>query len=376
MFTASSKTDPIVSAAPRPMRPDHDRLVEQALARLHAETPGTVAHRRQRDHAIAACLPMATRLAARYRGHGENADDLRQIAALGVIKAVDGYDPGRGGSFSAFAVPTVLGELRRHLRDRTWNVRVPRRMQELRLRIAAATEELTQRLCRRPTVADIADHLGLTKTDVVEGMRAAQAYQRVSLDGSNPSGEMLCDSVGMAESGYEYIENRLAVRKALTHLPARQRLVLQLRFFADLTQAEIAAHIGVSQMHISRLLAQSLAALRQELTREEPPPPTLTQKTPATNVKRRHPRRGRPTLTATVGRPVGSGHATPARSPGDHGTIARSVPAHMTRPHKRRHHGPVRRDARAGRTERGRRRSSYHLPVQTFCQLLPWAARS
>ncbi|WP_306205201.1 SigB/SigF/SigG family RNA polymerase sigma factor [Actinoplanes sp. RD1] len=221
-----------------------------------------------RDEAIRMWLPLAYHLAHRYTGRGEPDDDLLQTATLGLIKAIDRFDPDRGVEFAGFAVPTVLGEIRRHFRDRTWSVRVPRRMQELRLSISEASNALTQTLGRSPTVADIAAHLNVTEEDVLEGLEGARAYSARSLstpvteDGSTSLG----DTLGETDHDMELAELRIALGPALQTLEERERTILSLRFFGNLTQSEIAAKIGVSQMHVSRLITRALAKLRAELS--------------------------------------------------------------------------------------------------------------
>jgi RNA polymerase sigma-B factor len=237
------------------------------LLRELAGTPAGPGHAALRDEAIRAWLPLARHLAHRYTGRGEPDDDLLQIATLGLIKAIDRFDPARGIEFAGFAIPTVLGEIRRHFRDRTWSVRVPRRMQELRLAITDASNTLTQSLGRSPTVADIAAHLHTTEEDVLEGLEGARAYSARSLsipvteDGSTTLG----DTLGETDHDLELAEIRIALGPALATLDERERTILSLRFFGNLTQSEIAGKIGVSQMHISRLITRALAKLRTQL---------------------------------------------------------------------------------------------------------------
>ncbi|WP_067500467.1 SigB/SigF/SigG family RNA polymerase sigma factor [Actinoplanes sp. TFC3] len=236
------------------------------LRTLH-ETPAGPHRTALRDEAIRTWLPLARHLAHRYTGRGEPDDDLLQIATLGLIKSIDRFDPTRGIEFAGFAIPTILGEIRRHFRDRTWSVRVPRRLQELRISITEASNKLTQSLGRSPTVADIADHLGTTEEEVLEGLEGARAYSARSLstpvteDGSTT----LADTLGGADHDLELAEMRVALGPALATLDERERTILSLRFFGNLTQSEIAEKIGVSQMHISRLITRSLAKLRAQL---------------------------------------------------------------------------------------------------------------
>ncbi|MEV6632489.1 SigB/SigF/SigG family RNA polymerase sigma factor [Actinoplanes sp. NPDC051470] len=225
------------------------------------------ARRGRRERAIEAWLPLAQHLARRYHGRGEPLGDLVQVATVGLIKAVDRFEPERGMDFGAFAVPTVLGEIKRHFRDRTWMIRVPRRLQELRLDITAATNELTHTLDRSPTVADIAAHLKVTEDEVIEGLEGARAYAATSL--SAPAGEdgsaELADTLGAVDDGFELAELRVALGPAMTILDERERRILAMRFYGNQTQQEIAGQIGISQMHVSRLISWALAKLRTQL---------------------------------------------------------------------------------------------------------------
>jgi len=186
---------------------------------------------------------------------------------LGLIKAVDRYDAGRGIDFAAFAIPTVVGELKRHFRDRTWSIRVPRRLQELRLAITAANNALTHALGRAPTVADIAAHLKVSEEEVLEGLEGARAYNSASLD--TPVGEdsttTLGDTIGGEDTGFELVELRVALGPALADLDDREQKIISLRFYGNLTQTEIAEQVGISQMHVSRLLTKALAKLRRRI---------------------------------------------------------------------------------------------------------------
>ncbi|MET0426006.1 MAG: SigB/SigF/SigG family RNA polymerase sigma factor [Actinoplanes sp.] len=220
-----------------------------------------------RDRAIEAWLPMARRLAGRYTGHGVPLDDLVQTATIGLIHAVDRFDPGHGVNFAGFAVPTILCELKRHFRDRTWMVRVPRRLQELRLAITVANAELTHKLNRSPTVPDIATHLGVTEEDVLEGLEGTRAYSAVSLSaplGADGSGELI-DTLGVDDCAFAESEARMTLGPALAGLDERERKILTLRFYGNQTQVEIAEQVGISQMHVSRLITRSLRKLRRHL---------------------------------------------------------------------------------------------------------------
>ncbi|MEH0934549.1 SigB/SigF/SigG family RNA polymerase sigma factor [Micromonospora sp. CPCC 205543] len=236
-----------------------------ALAAMPAHHPDRPA---LRNEVIEAWLPLAHHLAARYSGRGEPNGDLAQTAALGLIKAVDRFDAARGVDFAGFAIPTILGEIKRHFRDRTWNIRVPRRLQELRLRISEANGTLTQTLNRAPTVADVAEYLGVTEEEVLEGLEGARAYNAVSLStpiGDGEGAKELADTLGGEDSEFELAELRVALGPALATLDEREQKILTLRFYGNLTQSEIAAQVGVSQMHVSRLLARALTKLRGQL---------------------------------------------------------------------------------------------------------------
>lgn len=241
-----------------------DDLIK-TMARTPAGHPGRAT---LRDRAIEAWLPLARHLAARYQGRGEPADDLLQTAVVGLIKAVDRYDPDRGVEFSGFAIPTVLGEIKRHFRDRTWSVRVPRRTQELRMAITDASNRLAHTLSRSPTVADIAAHLEITEEEVLEGLEGARAYAATSLSTpvSADDSMSLGDTLGEDDREFEMTELRMVLGTAMAHLDEREQRILSYRFYGNMTQSDIAERIGVSQMHVSRLLARALAKLRTELT--------------------------------------------------------------------------------------------------------------
>jgi RNA polymerase sigma-B factor len=245
--------------------PDSAAELLQAMAALPAHHPSRPA---MRERAIEAWLPLAHHLAHRYSGRGEPTDDLVQTAAIGLIKAVDKFDPSRGVDFAGYAIPTIIGELKRHFRDRTWDIRVPRRLQELRLSISEANSALLQSLGRSPTVADIAAHLNLTDEEVLEGLEGARAYNAVSLSTPTGDGERateLGDMIGAEDGEYELAELRVALGPALASLDEREQRILTLRFYGNLTQSQIAEQIGVSQMHVSRLLARALTKLRGQL---------------------------------------------------------------------------------------------------------------
>ncbi|MBU2668526.1 RNA polymerase sigma factor SigF [Actinoplanes bogorensis] len=245
--------------------------VYTAVPETASELLVTLAHHRDRprlrEQAIEAWLPLARHLAQRYSGRGEPTDDLIQTATVGLIKAVDKFDPSYGVDFAGYAIPTIIGEIKRHFRDRTWSVRVPRRLQELRLAITEANSTLTHSLGRSPTVADVAIHLGVSEEDVLEGLEGARAYNATSL--STPIGAdgttSLGDTLGGEDDQFELAETRVALGPALATLSEREQRIVALRFYGNLTQSQIADRIGISQMHVSRLLTRSLAKLRSEL---------------------------------------------------------------------------------------------------------------
>ena len=219
-----------------------------------------------RDVLVARFMPLARSLARRYDRSSEPFDDLLQVASLGLIKALDRFDIERGHAFASFAVPTILGELKRYFRDSGWAVHVPRGPQERALKVEQARQQLTTAAGRPPTVFELAEYLELTTEDVLAALAAAQAYDALSLDAPRPSesGESASygEHFGQEEEGYALVEANVTIAGALQHLPERERLVLHLRFVEDLTQTEIAARIGVSQMQVSRLLRRSLEQLR------------------------------------------------------------------------------------------------------------------
>ena len=219
-----------------------------------------------REELVSRFLPMARRLAMRYRRRGESADDLVQVASMGLVKAVERFDHRRGAAFSTYAVPTIDGELKRYLRDTTWAAHVPQRMRERVLEVERATERLRRTLGRSPTSAEVAEHMELDVTDVLEAGEAATAYGALSLDAPAHDGEdetsSRADTLGAEEVRYDLVEYGVTLAPAIRALPARQRIILRLRFEQDMTQSEIAQVMGISQMHVSRMLRQALGRLR------------------------------------------------------------------------------------------------------------------
>lgn len=231
---------------------------------------------RMREAAIQRYMPLARRLAARYHHGQEPFDDLLQVAYLGLVKAVDRFDPGIGTRFSSFAIPTITGELRRHFRDTSWTLHVPRGVQESALEVTKATAELSHRLGRAPTVNEIARATGLGVEAVVEALHARAAQDVTSLDQPRGSGEdgdaTLADLVGSDDARLDLVDHQVTVAPLIRALPAREREILFLRFARDLTQSEIAEQVGCSQMQVSRLLRRAIARLSQVSDEPQPGP--------------------------------------------------------------------------------------------------------
>ncbi|MER7486953.1 RNA polymerase sigma factor SigF [Streptomyces sp. NPDC126497] len=222
---------------------------------------------------VEAWLPMAHRLAGRFRSRGESYDDLCQVAALGLVKAVDRYDPERGNAFESYAVPTVTGEIKRHFRDHMWTLHVPRRVQELRNRVRHASQDLSQTVGgHRPTVAEIAEHTDLSEEDVRAGQEALESFAALSLDAELPGtddGYSLGDALGAPDPALDTVVDREAVRERLAALPERERAILYMRFFDDMTQRSIAEELGISQMHVSRLISRCCGRVRDQVMEDD-----------------------------------------------------------------------------------------------------------
>jgi RNA polymerase sigma-B factor len=228
----------------------------------------SAAFRRERDAIIERCLPLADNVAAHFRNRGESHEDLVQVARLGLVNAVKRFDPDSGSEFLPFAVLTMMGECRRYFRDHGWSLKVPRRLKELNLSLNAAKAELTHRLNRAPTASELAEHLGADRQEIVEGLIAANAYSTRSTDApidSDDVGFTVAERIGDLDADLEKVVDLVTVRPLLAALPDRERAILAMRFFENMTQSQIAQRIGMSQMHVSRLLARSLAALRDQL---------------------------------------------------------------------------------------------------------------
>ena len=222
-----------------------------------------------RDRLVERYMPLVRSIASRYAGRGEPLDDLVQVGAIGLVLAIDRFDTDRGVQFTTYAVPTIVGEIQRHFRDRAWAVHVPRRMKELSLRLTRTVEMLTADLGRAPSITELAQTLGLDQDEVVEALESYHAYSTRSL--SQPLGpggsddETMEDVLGHVEVGYEEVEHGVLVEAGMSALDVRERTIVELRFFEGLTQSEIAARIGISQMHVSRLLRRALLTMRGRL---------------------------------------------------------------------------------------------------------------
>ena len=219
-----------------------------------------------RDDLVTAHMGLAEYLARRFTNRGEPLDDLIQVAALGLLKAVDRFDPERGLEFSTYATPTIVGELKRHFRDKGWAVRVPRRVQELHLRLGSVVSVLSQELGRSPTIGEIAQSAGVSEEEVLEAIEAGHAYRFTSLDAPSGSEDEMTLSAELGEEDQGLIdsEHRVTLSPLIAQFPPRERMILHLRFFEGMTQSEIAGRLGISQMHVSRLLARALAQLRSQ----------------------------------------------------------------------------------------------------------------
>ena len=225
-----------------------------------------------REELVRRFLPLAEYLARRFAGRGEAQDDLFQVASLGLLNAIDRFDLGRDVQFSTYAAVTIVGELKRHFRDKGWAVRVPRRLQEVGLRVNAVLPELSQELGRSPTIEEIAGRVGASAEEILEAMEASQAYSTSSLDApTGEEGAAPIEVLGGDDPSLGLLEEWASIAPAVRDLPQRERTVLYLRFFRGLTQSEIAREVGVSQMHVSRILAQTLRTLREAVEPETGP---------------------------------------------------------------------------------------------------------
>ncbi|WP_406060314.1 RNA polymerase sigma factor SigF [Streptomyces sp. NBC_01077] len=253
---------------------DTRTLSRSLFLRLRAlDTEGVAADSPERtyvrDTLIELNLPLVRYAAARFRSRNEPMEDIVQVGTIGLIKAIDRFDCERGVEFPTFAMPTVVGEIKRFFRDTSWSVRVPRRLQELRLALTKASDELAQKLDRSPTVPELAAVLGVSEEDVVDGLAVGNAYTASSLDSPSPEDDggegSLADRLGYEDTALEGVEYRESLKPLLAKLPPRERQIIMLRFFANMTQSQIGEEVGISQMHVSRLLTRTLAQLREGL---------------------------------------------------------------------------------------------------------------
>jgi RNA polymerase sigma-B factor len=253
-----------VRAASRSVGGDRGREEDRELLRRYHEVGDTGA----REELIQRHLPLVRSLARRYAGRGEALEDIEQVGAIGLIKAIDRFELAREVSLATYATPNVVGEIKRHFRDKGWAIRVPRALQELNASMSGAIERLTVRLSRSPSIAEIAEELKTTPEQVLEALEAGSAYSPVSLSaGPGAEGELdPMETIGSEDDNFERTEQRASLEPALEMLPSREREILRMRFEDGLTQTQIAEQIGVSQMHVSRLIRKSLARMRQELS--------------------------------------------------------------------------------------------------------------
>ncbi|GGU53525.1 RNA polymerase sigma factor [Streptomyces lavendofoliae] len=290
----------------------NDRSGAKALfIQLRTLPDGSPERAELRNRLVRMHLPLVEHLARRFRNRGEPLDDLTQVATIGLIKSVDRFDPDRGVEFSTYATPTVVGEIKRHFRDKGWAVRVPRRLQELRLSLTTATAELSQLHGRSPTVHELAERLGISEEEVLEGLESANAYSTLSLDVPDTDDESpaVADTLGAEDEALEGVEYRESLKPLLEDLPPREKRILLLRFFGNMTQSQIAQEVGISQMHVSRLLARTLAQLREkllveELNRTPGPADTRARHRAGGHRSRGHRSPGPPARAARTRRPV------------------------------------------------------------------------
>jgi RNA polymerase sigma-B factor len=245
----------------------------ELLAELHRLPPDSPRRKALRDRLVEAHMPLVVYLARRFSGRNEPMTDLVQVGAIGLLKAIDRFDPERGLEFSTYATPTILGEIKRHFRDTGWLIHVPRRAQELQTTVNTARADLSQELGRAPTVSELAERIEVDEDAVLEALDAARAYSGVPLDVLAAPGETVPEHpmLGVIDEGFEQVEQRALLREVIAKLPESEREILLLRFVANKTQTEIAAIVGVSQMQVSRLVARGLKRLRASLGADEPP---------------------------------------------------------------------------------------------------------
>jgi RNA polymerase sigma-B factor len=239
-----------------------DREMFEQLAALEA---GTIEHERLRNVLIERHLPLVTFMARKFADRGEPLDDLIQVGTIGLIKAIDRFEISKGFEFSTFATPTIVGEIKRHFRDKTWAVKVPRRLQELGASVTKATTELTHKLDRSPTPKEIAKHLGISVDAVAEALESNAAYSTISLDITSDTSTSISESFGSLDEALEGVEYRESLKPLLAELDDREKKILQMRFFENMSQSQIATELDISQMHVSRILTKVLSHLRDGL---------------------------------------------------------------------------------------------------------------
>ena len=247
---------------------DVKRRSAELFAALTAHRATESARAGAREELVALHQPLVEHCARRFRNRGEPFEDLLQVGAIGLLKAIDRFDAERGVEFSTYATPTIIGEIKRHFRDKGWAIRVPRRLQELRMQISATSAELTQSLGRSPTALELAERMGCSVEDIVEGLESSNAYATLSLDAGDDAQDgaaTMLDAMGVDDVNLAHIDLRESIKPLLEQLDHREKRILLLRFFRNLTQSQIAEEIGVSQMHVSRLLTRTLAQLRDGL---------------------------------------------------------------------------------------------------------------
>jgi RNA polymerase sigma-B factor len=235
------------------------------------DATGPAVRQRAREDLVHLHLPLVHHCARRFRNRGEPFDDLVQVGTIGLLKSIDRFETERGVEFSTYATPTIIGEIKRYFRDKGWAIRVPRRLQELRMQITAATAELTQSLGRSPTARELAAAIGCSVEEIVEGLESGNAYSTLSLDATDEHedrGATMLDAIGVEDDNLEHVEIRESLKPILDGLEPREKRILLLRFFKNMTQSQIAEEIGISQMHVSRLLTRTLARLRTSMSEE------------------------------------------------------------------------------------------------------------
>jgi RNA polymerase sigma-B factor len=240
----------------------------ELFAELRDGTAGEPTRDAAREGLVHLHLPLVEHCARRFRNRGEPFEDLVQVGTIGLLKSIDRFDLERGVEFSTYATPTIIGEIKRYFRDKGWAIRVPRRLQELRMQIGAASAELTQDLGRSPTPRELAGRIGCSVEEILEGIESSNAYSTLSLDASDDSEDgvaTMLDAIGVDDENLEHVEIRESIKPLLDRLDAREKRILLLRFFKNMTQSQIAEEIGVSQMHVSRLLSRTLDQLRTSL---------------------------------------------------------------------------------------------------------------